>query len=131
MSRMQKGLNKKIVLEISQQKNEPGWMTDFRLKALEIFESKPMPSWGANLSDLSADDIYFYIKPIVQHRKSWDDVPAEIQDTFNRLGVPQAEKEMLAGVSAQFESEVIYKKLKERWEKKGVVFLESRLAYLK
>ena len=128
MSRMQKGLNKKIVLEISQQKNEPGWMTDFRLKALEIFESKPMPSWGANLSDLSADDIYFYIKPIVQHRKSWDDVPAEIQDTFNRLGVPQAEKEMLAGVSAQFESEVIYKKLKERWEKKGVVFLDTETA---
>ncbi len=122
---MQKGLNRKIVLEISEQKNEPGWMTDFRLKALEIFESKPMPSWGANLSDLSADDIYFYVKPVVQHRKSWDDVPQEIQDTFNRLGVPQAEKEMLAGVSAQFESEVIYKKLKERWAKKGVVFLDT------
>jgi Fe-S cluster assembly protein SufB len=128
MSRMQKGLNRKIVIEISEQKNEPGWMTDFRLKSLEIFESKPMPSWGADLSDLSADDIYFYIKPIVQHRKSWDDVPQDIQDTFNRLGVPEAEKSMLAGVSAQFESEVIYKKLKERWEKKGVVFLDTETA---
>ncbi len=125
---MQKGLNRKIVIEISEQKNEPGWMTDFRLKSLEIFESKPMPSWGADLSDLSADDIYFYIKPIVQHRKSWDDVPQDIQDTFNRLGVPEAEKSMLAGVSAQFESEVIYKKLKERWEKKGVVFLDTETA---
>ncbi|MBP6892520.1 Fe-S cluster assembly protein SufB [Candidatus Babeliales bacterium] len=127
-SRMQKGLNRKIVIEISEQKNEPGWMTDFRLKSLEIFESKPMPSWGADLSDLSADDIYFYVKPIVQHRKSWDDVPQDIQDTFNRLGVPEAEKSMLAGVSAQFESEVIYKKLKERWEKKGVVFLDTETA---
>lgn len=125
---MQKGLNRKIVIEISEQKNEPGWMTDFRLKSLEIFESKPMPSWGADLSDLSADDIYFYIKPIVQHRKSWDDVPQDIQDTFHRLGVPEAEKSMLAGVSAQFESEVIYKKLKERWEKKGVVFLDTETA---
>ncbi len=125
---MQKGLNRKIVIEISEQKNEPGWMTDFRLKSLEIFESKPMPSWGADLSDLSADDIYFYVKPIVQHRKSWDDVPQDIQDTFNRLGVPEAEKSMLAGVSAQFESEVIYKKLKERWEKKGVVFLDTETA---
>lgn len=125
---MQKGLNKKLVIQISEQKNEPGWMTDFRLKALEIFESKPMPAWGADLSDLSADDIYFYIKPVVQHRQNWDDVPQEIQDTFNRLGVPQAEKEMLAGVSAQFESEVIYKKLKERWAKKGVVFLDTETA---
>lgn len=128
MSRMQKGLNKKIVIQISQEKNEPGWMTDFRLKSLEIFESKPMPSWGADLSDLSADDIYFYIKPVVQHQKNWDDVPQDIKNTFDRLGVPQAEKSMLAGVSAQFESEVIYKKLKERWEKKGVVFLDTETA---
>jgi Fe-S cluster assembly protein SufB len=125
---MQKGLNKQIVIQISEQKNEPGWMTDFRLKSLEIFEQKPMPSWGPDLSDLSADDIYFYIKPVVQHQKNWDDVPQDIKDTFDRLGVPQAEKSMLAGVSAQFESEVIYKKLKERWEKKGVVFLDTETA---
>lgn len=128
MSHMQKGLNKQIVIQISEEKNEPGWMTDFRLKALEIFESKPMPSWGADLSNLSADDIYFYIKPVTQHQKDWNDVPDDIKKTFERLGVPQAERSMLAGVSAQFESEVIYKKLKERWEKKGVVFLDTETA---
>src|SRR3990167_5340103 len=128
MSRMQKGLNKQIVIQISEQKNEPGWMTDFRLKSLEIFESKPMPSWGADLSDLSSDDIYFYIKPVTQHQKDWNDVPDDIKKTFESLGVPQAERSMLAGVSAQFESEVIYKKLKERWEKKGVVFLDTETA---
>lgn len=125
---MQKGLNKKIVEQISQEKNEPGWMTDFRLKSLEIFEQKPMPSWGADLSDLSPDDIYFYIKPVTQHQKDWQQVPDDIKQTFERLGVPQAERSMLAGVSAQFESEVIYKKLKERWEKKGVVFLDTETA---
>lgn len=125
---MQKGLNKQIVIEISNRKNEPGWMTDFRLKALEIFESKPMPTWGADLSGLSSDDIYFYIKPVVQHQTDWDQVPEDIKNTFERLGVPQAERSMLAGVSAQFESEVIYKKLKERWEKKGVVFLDTETA---
>lgn len=125
---MQKGLNKKIVIQISEEKNEPGWMTDFRLKSLEIFESKPMPSWGADLSGLSADDIYFYIKPVTQHQKDWNDVPDDIKKTFESLGVPQAERSMLAGVSAQFESEVIYKKLKERWQKKGVVFLDTETA---
>jgi len=122
---MQKGLNKQIVTQISAQKNEPSWMLDFRLKSLDLFEEKPMPSWGADLSDLSADDIHFYVKPIVEKRASWDDVPLEIQQTFERLGVPQAERTMLAGVSAQFESEVIYKRLKERWANKGVVFLDT------
>ncbi len=125
---MKKGLNKKIVIEISQRKNEPGWMTDFRLRALQLFEEKPMPSWGPDLSGLSADDIYFYIKPVSSKHKDWDDVPQDIKNTFDRLGVPQAEKSMLAGVSAQFESEVIYKKLKERWEKKGVLFLDTESA---
>jgi len=125
MSNMQKGLNKQIVTQISAQKNEPSWMLDFRLKSLDLFEEKPMPSWGADLSDLSADDIHFYVKPIVEKRASWDDVPLEIQQTFERLGVPQAERTMLAGVSAQFESEVIYKRLKERWANKGVVFLDT------
>ena len=125
---MKKGLNKKIVIEISQRKNEPGWMTDFRLRALQLFEEKPMPSWGPDLSGLSADDIYFYIKPVSAKHKDWNDVPQDIKNTFDRLGVPQAEKSMLAGVSAQFESEVIYKKLKERWEKKGVLFLDTESA---
>lgn len=122
---MQKGLNKNIVGEISARKQEPEWMLNFRLKALEIFEQKPMPNWGADLSDLSSDDIYFYVQPIVDKQQSWNDVPSDIKATFDRLGVPQAEREMLAGVSAQFESEVIYKKLKERWAKKGVVFLDT------
>lgn len=125
---MQKGLNKDLVVAISQQKNEPGWMTDFRLKSLKIFEEKPMPSWGPDLSNLSTDDIYFYIKPIMDKQQDWTQVPDDIKKTFERLGVPQAERSMLAGVSAQFESEVIYKKLKERWEKKGVVFLDTETA---
>ncbi|MFA5998809.1 MAG: Fe-S cluster assembly protein SufB [Candidatus Babeliales bacterium] len=125
---MQKGLNKKIVIQISEQKNEPGWMTDFRLKSLEIFEQKPMPSWGANLSGLSTDDIFFYVKPVMEKERDWDRVPDDIKSTFERLGVPQAERSMLAGVSAQFESEVIYKRLKQRWEKKGVVFLDTESA---
>lgn len=125
---MQKGLNKDIVIQISEQKNEPGWMTDFRLKALEIFESKPMPSWGADLSDLIQNDIHYYVKPIVSKQKDWDDVPDRIRQTFEKLGVPEAERSMLAGVGAQFESEVIYKRLKEKWNKKGVVFLDTESA---
>lgn len=122
---MQKGLNKKIVTQISEQKNEPGWMTDFRLKSLEIFEQKPMQSWGPDLSDLSTDDIHFYVKPVSEKQRDWDQVPDDIKQTFEKLGVPQAERSMLAGVGAQFESEVIYKRLKEKWEKKGVVFLDT------
>lgn len=122
---MKKGLNRDIVLEISKQKNDPEWMTQFRLKSLQIFEEKSMPSWGADLSGLSSDDIHFYVKPVMETQKDWNDVPDYIKQTFERLGVPQAEKEMLAGVSAQFESEVIYKRLKERWAKKGVIFLDT------
>lgn len=128
MNVMQKGLNRNIVIAISEQKNEPGWMTDFRLKSLEIFESKPMPSWGADLSDLIQNDIHYYVKPIVSKQKDWDDVPDGIRQTFEKLGVPEAERSMLAGVGAQFESEVIYKRLKEKWNKKGVVFLDTETA---
>ncbi len=122
---MQKGLNKEIVQQISDQKQEPSWMREFRLKSLQVFQDKPMPSWGADLSELSPDDIYFYIKPIVDKQRDWNDVPQDIFDTFERLGVPQAEKGMLAGVSAQYESEVIYKRIQEYWQKKGVVFLDT------
>lgn len=125
---MQKGLNRNIVIGISEQKNEPGWMTDFRLKSLELFESKPMPSWGADLSDLIQNDIHYYVKPIVSKQKDWDEVPDKIRQTFEKLGVPEAERSMLAGVGAQFESEVIYKRLKEKWNKKGVVFLDTESA---
>lgn len=122
---MQKGLNKKIVTQISEQKNEPGWMTDFRLQALEIFEQKPMPSWGADLSELATHDIHYYVKPNVEKQHDWDAVPESIKQTFEKLGVPQAERSLLAGVGAQFESEVIYKRLKKKWQEKGVIFLDT------
>lgn len=123
--RAEKGLNRKIVIEISQRNNEPGWMTDFRLKALGIFEQKPMPLWGADLSDLDHHDIHYYVQSVEGKHASWDTVPDEIKNTFEKLGIPQAEREMLAGVGAQFESEVIYKRLKDKWAKKGVVFLDT------
>lgn len=117
-----KGLNRQRVIEISAQKNEPGWMTDFRLRALEIFEQKPMPQWGADLSALDPNDIYYYLRPTEKKQSSWEEVPEEIKQTFERLGIPQAERAMLAGVSAQFESELVYKKLKEHWADQGVIF---------
>lgn len=123
--RSKKGLNRKIVTEISEQKNEPGWMTDFRLQALEIFERKPMPSWGADLSELDPNDIYFYIKPVESLKTSWDEVPEEIKTTFQKLGIPQAEQKFLAGVGAQYESEVIYKSLQKKWADVGVIFCDT------
>ncbi len=98
-----KGLDEEIVREISWLKGEPGWMLEFRLKALEIFRRKPMPTWGADLSAIDFDDIYYYIKPIEEQQRSWDDVPEEIKTTFDRLGIPEAERKFLAGVGAQYE----------------------------
>src|SRR5579872_45215 len=126
--RSSKGLNKEIVTEISQKKNEPAWMLEFRLKALEIFENKPMPSWGADLTDLDPDDIYYYIKPIEEQHTQWQDVPDKIKRTFEKLGIPQAEQKFLAGVGAQFDSEVIYKNLKKRWADQGVIFTDMSTA---
>jgi Fe-S cluster assembly protein SufB len=123
-----KGLNKKIVEEISAQKNEPAWMTEFRLKALNIFERLPMPQWGADLSDLDPQDIYYYVKPVAQQESSWDQVPNTIKKTFDALGIPQAEQQLLAGVGAQYESEVVYKKLKKKWADCGVIFLDTSTA---
>ncbi len=123
--RTKKGLNKEIVIQISEQKNEPGWMIDFRLRALEFFEQKPMPTWGADLGDLDPNDIYYYVKPIEKQQTSWDDIPDKIKTTFEKLGIPQAEQKFLAGVGAQYESEVVYKRLKEKWQKKGVLFLDT------
>jgi len=123
-----KGINRAIVIEISEQKNEPGWMTDFRLKALDIFEQKPMPTWGADLAGLDPNDIYYYVKPLERQTTSWDEVPDKIKNTFDKLGIPQAEQKFLAGVGAQYESEVIYKKLKKRWADQGVLFLDTSTA---
>jgi len=119
-----KGLNAEMVKNISAQKNEPEWMLEFRLKALEIFEQKPMPTWGADLSALEAHDIHYYVKPLEQQHNSWQSVPTNIKNTFDALGIPQAEQHFLAGVGAQFDSEVIYKSLKEEWTKLGVIFCD-------
>src|SRR5687768_6324549 len=118
------GLDEDIVREISAHKNEPQWMLDFRLKALKIYRSKPMPTWGGDLSQLDAvlDDIYYYIRPQERMERSWDDVPQEIKDTFEKLGIPEAEKKILAGVGAQYESEMVYHSLKKEWQDKGIIF---------
>lgn len=125
-----KGLNREIVIQISEKKNEPGWMTDFRLNALAIFEKMPMPTWGGDLSALDTHDIHYYVKPIENLKTSWDDVPQDIKSTFTALGIPQAEQKFLAGVGAQYESEVIYKSLKKEWQEKGVLFLDTSSALL-
>lgn len=120
-------ISKKLVCEISEQKNEPGWLTDFRLKSLDIFESLPMPKFGPDLSDLDTNDICFYLKPMGANgtqKKSWQDVPEKIKRTFDAIGVPSAEKDFLAGVGAQYDSEIIYKSLREKWVDQGVVFLD-------
>lgn len=117
-----RGLNSSIVADISEQKGESDWMRQFRLRALEIFEQKPMPDWGADLSELNAHDLHYYVKPIAKTQRSWDDLPDNIKTTFEKLGIPQAEREMLAGVGAQFDSEVVYKGLKEQWKSQGVIF---------
>jgi len=119
-----KGLDAEIVHQISDMKNEPGWMREFRLKSLDIFNSKPMPKWGGNIA-VDFQDIYYYLKPAEQQGKSWDDVPEEIKKTFDRLGIPEAEKKFLAGVKAQFESEVVYGSLQEDLAKQGVIFTDT------
>jgi len=123
-----KGLNRSIVLEIAEKKNEPGWMIDFRLQALSIFESKPMPTWGVDLTGLDPRDIYYYVQPLEKQHSSWADIPEDIKNTFETLGIPQAEREMLAGVGAQFESEVVYKNLKKEWRDQGVIFCDMSTA---
>src|ERR687894_203827 len=119
-----KGIDPEIVAMISKHKNEPEWMLEFRLKALESFFEKPTPQWGGDLSEMDFDEIYYYIRPMENQGRTWDDVPDDIKNTFEKLGIPQAERESLAGVGAQYESEVVYHSLKEEWEKSGVVFMD-------
>ena len=122
--RTRPGLDEEVVRQISAHKDEPQWMLDFRLKALKIYESKPMPKWGGDLTNLqdTLEEIYFYVKPQDKMEHSWDDVPEDIKNTFERLGIPEAEQKILAGVGAQYESEMVYHSLKEEWEAKGVIF---------
>ena len=122
--RTQPGLTEEVVRQVSAQKDEPEWMLEFRLKGLEIYNSKPMPKWGGDLSDLDRvlDEIYFYVRPQEKMEHSWEDVPEDIKVTFERLGIPEAEQKILAGVGAQYESEMVYHSLKQEWEDQGVIF---------
>ncbi len=122
-----KGIDAEIVNQISDIKEEPDWMRKFRLEALEIFNSKPMPEWGGDI-DLDFQDIFYYLKPTNGQGKSWDDVPEEIKDTFEKLGIPEAERKYLSGVKAQFESEVIYGSLQKDLADKGVIFTDTDTA---
>lgn len=119
-----KGLTREIVEEISRMKNEPAWMTEFRLKALDIFNKKPMPTWGADLAGIDFDSIHYYVKPTQEKVKSWKELPEDILKTFERLGIPEAERKFLAGVGAQYESEVVYHNIKKDLAKLGVIFLD-------
>ncbi|MDF1518949.1 MAG: Fe-S cluster assembly protein SufB [Brevefilum sp.] len=118
-----KGLDEEVVRQISALKSEPEWMLEFRLKALKLYQSRPIPTWGADLSDLDLDDIYYYLKPTEGEGRSWDDVPDTIKNTFDKLGIPEAEQKYLAGVGAQYESEMIYHSVQKELEEIGVIFL--------
>lgn len=121
----QKGLNEEVVRQISAMKEEPEWMLDFRLKALEIFNRKPTLDWGGDLSQIDFDDIYYYARPSDKAERSWGDVPSEVKETFEKLGVPQAEREFLAGVKAQYDSEVIYDSLRKELAEEGIIFMST------
>lgn len=118
-----KGLDREVVEQISYMKGEPRWMLEFRLRALEHFLKRPMPKWGPDLSNLNLDDIYYYVRPAEKQGRSWDEVPENIKRTFERLGIPEAERKFLAGVGAQYESEMVYHSIQEHLEKQGVIFL--------
>jgi Fe-S cluster assembly protein SufB len=120
-----KGLDRGIVEMISHMKSEPDWMRAYRLHSLDHFQKRPMPVWGADLSVIDFNDIYYYLKPTEGKGRTWEDVPSDIKRTFDRLGIPEAEKKYLAGVGAQYESESVYHNLKEEWEKLGVIFLDT------
>ncbi|HEX7106143.1 MAG TPA: Fe-S cluster assembly protein SufB [Acidothermaceae bacterium] len=121
-----RGLNEDVVRDISAKKNEPEWMLQRRLKALRIFEKKPMPLWGADLSEIDFDNIKYFVRSTEKQATSWDDLPADIKNTYDRLGIPEAEKQaMIAGVAAQYESEVVYHKIREDLEAQGVIFLDT------
>lgn len=123
-----RGLNFDIVRQISEWKKEPSWMTEKRLAAYATFKHKGMPQWGADLNDINFDEIYYYLKPVLEQGRTWDDVPQSMKTTFDRLGIPEAEKKFLAGVGAQYDSEVIYHSLIESLSKQGVIFTDMDTA---
>jgi len=120
-----KGIDERIVRQISEMKNEPAWMTEFRLKSLAIFFQKPLPNWGGKLGDLNFQDIFYFVRASEGQERNWSDVPEDIRRTYDRLGIPAAEKKYLAGVKAQYESEVVYGSLKEDLANKGVIFTDT------
>lgn len=125
-SSAQRGLSEAVVRDISDKKNEPDWMLQTRLKALRIFERKPMPTWGSNLGGIDFDNIKYFVRSTEKQAASWDDLPEDIRNTYDRLGIPEAEKQRLvAGVAAQYESEVVYHQIREDLEAQGVIFLDT------
>ena len=126
--KIKKGLTKEIIEEISKQKNDPEWMRDFRLHALDVYNKLNLPTWGPDLSCLNMDEIATYVRPRTKLNSSWDDVPEDIKNTFDRLGIPEAERESLAGVGAQYDSEVVYHSIKEELIKQGVIYTDMESA---
>ena len=121
-----RGLSEEVVRDISAKKNEPGWMLDLRLKGLKLFRRKPMPDWGSDLSGIDFENIKYFVRSTEKQAASWDDLPADIKSTYDKLGIPEAEKQrLIAGVAAQYESEVVYHKIREDLEEKGVIFLDT------
>jgi Fe-S cluster assembly protein SufB len=123
-----KGLDEDVVRAISHHKGEPEWMCDFRLRSLDEFRKKPMPNWGADLSDIDFDEIYYYAKPSESQSKSWDDVPESIKQTFDRIGIPEAERKFLSGVGAQYDSEMVYHNIQKELSDQGVIFCDPETA---
>src|SRR5881392_436603 len=123
-----KGLSEEVVRNISEYKSEPEWMREFRLKALEHFQQRPTPTWGGNLGQIDFDDIHYFVRASEKNSRSWDEVPEDIKKTFDRLGIPEAERQFLAGVGAQYESEVVYHQVNEKLEEQGVIFTDMDTA---
>ena len=126
--KMEKGLNEQIVRTISEQKNEPEWMLEIRLKALDTYNKLELPTWGPDLSELKMDEIATYVKPKTGLNSNWENVPEDIRKTFDKLGIPEAEKKSLAGVGAQYDSEVVYHSIKEDLKKQGVIYTDMETA---
>jgi Fe-S cluster assembly protein SufB len=125
-STARRGLSETVVRDISERKNEPAWMLDLRLKGLKLFHRKPLPTWGADLTAIDFENIKYFVRSTEKQAASWDDLPADIKNTYDRLGIPEAEKQRLvAGVAAQYESEVVYHKIREDLEEQGVIFLDT------
>ncbi len=123
-----KGLDEEVINAISEYKREPQWMRQYRLRAFKAYQKKPMPNWGADIGDLDFDNIYYYAKPVEEQKRNWNDVPADIKETFERIGIPEAERKYLAGVGAQYDSEMVYHSIKEELSRQGVIFCDPETA---